>query len=165
MPDWQYCHLVPGSNCSGFSAKRGIRSASVRGGPGFLWRGFAHAGSVGQQVPERQPGRFSVRRLEIGQFRQVLGHGIVHGELALVLEHEHGRCRHRLGHRGDPEEVVHSHGLLRRQVRVAHGIEAENLVLVGDKRHGSGDGVVLDERLKSVGDDFGRGLRPGPQGR
>ena len=76
------------------------------GGLGLLRRGFAHARSVSQQVPERQLGRFSVGRLELGQFRQVLGHRIVHGKLALVLEHQHGRCRHRLGHRGDPEEVV-----------------------------------------------------------
>src|SRR5665213_2496700 len=30
MPDWQYCHFAPGSNCNGFSAKCGISSASVR---------------------------------------------------------------------------------------------------------------------------------------
>ncbi len=29
IPDWQYCHFVPGSNCSGFAAKWGIRSASL----------------------------------------------------------------------------------------------------------------------------------------
>src|SRR5665213_114800 len=30
MPDWQYCHFAPGSNCNGLSAKCGISSASVR---------------------------------------------------------------------------------------------------------------------------------------
>src|SRR3954454_7841216 len=29
MPDWQYCHFDPGSNCVGFAATAGTRSPSV----------------------------------------------------------------------------------------------------------------------------------------
>ena len=83
-------------------------AGQVRDRAGLVGRDLAHAGSVREQVADREPRRLAVRGLQVLEFRQVLLDRIVDGELALVLEHEHGRAGDRLGHRGDPEDRVRS---------------------------------------------------------
>ena len=108
--------------------------------------GFENDGAVGLFAGGK------LLALELGE---MLFHGVVEAEFALVHEHHHGDGGDGFGLRGDPEERVGFHHALVRAVGETDGLDGENFVLVRHERDGSGEFVFVHERLQRRSD--GRG--------
>ena len=104
--------------------------------------------------------------LELGQ---IFFHGIIDGELAHVLHHQNRGGGDRLGHRGDPKQMVGAHRLVFFEIGEAHGVEAHVLALARDERDGTRDDVVGHKALHRLGNGLelrginanGRGISAG----
>ena len=72
---------------------------------------------------------------------------IIEIDLALIDKHHERGCSEGLGDRSDPEEGIGGHGGPGCEVAKTDGLEVDGVVLVGDKRDGAGNGVVVDEGL------------------
>jgi hypothetical protein len=77
--------------------------------------------------------------LRVGQVGQHLADWRIERELALLDELHSGRRCDRLGHRGDPEHAVHSHGVVFGQVALALGALVDHPVAVGRHRDHAGN--------------------------
>ena len=94
MPDWQYSHLLPGSNFSGLLAKCGISIGQRLGRVSIR-------SLVARPCPDVWVSRWRIVRLAglpLGVFssaelRDVLRDRVVDRELALVLQHHDRRRR------------------------------------------------------------------------
>ena len=76
---------------------------------------------------------------------EVFFYRIVHIDLAFIDE-DHEACGgDGLRLRGDPEDGVGAHGLLRGDVHGAHGFDIEDLVGICDENDGTGERVAFDE--------------------
>ena len=99
------------------------------------------------------------------ELRQILLDRVVQLHLALVDQHHQRGGRDGLGLRGDPEEAVGLHRLLRGDVGVADRLGVEHLVLVGDQHDRAGQLVLVHEGLhaRPPGDRRGRRAFPVPE--
>ncbi len=89
---------------------------------------LAEAGRVRQDLGNGEvsgPARRSSQARELGK---ILRHRIGDSELALVLQHQHGRGGDRLGHRGDPEQRVQSHGTFCLEIGEPRGVEVQHRI-------------------------------------
>ena len=79
---------------------------------------------------------------------EVFFHGIVHVDLAFI-DKDHEPCGgDGLGLRGDPEDGVSTHGLLRGDVHGADGFDIEDLVGIRDEDDRTGERVGVHEGLE-----------------
>ena len=122
------------------------------GGLGFLGGVVGEAGGVGEEVAEGDIGWGAVGGLEFGEFGDVFLDGVVDREEALLGEHHDGGGGEGLGHGGDPEDVVWSHGGFGGEVGVADGVEVDDAIGFGDDGDGAGDFFLIDVLLDALGD-------------
>jgi hypothetical protein len=81
------------------------------------------------------------------ELRQIFLHRIVKFQLPLINQHHQSCGGEGLCHGGDVEEIRRLDRLFRRHVAVAQRLKIENLVLVGDEDHRTGNDILFDERL------------------
>ena len=84
------------------------------------------------------------------ELRQIFLDRVVQLHLALVDQHHQRGGRDGLGLRGDPEEAVGLHRLLRGDVGVADRLGVEHLVLVGHQHDRAGQLVLVHEGLHAA---------------
>jgi hypothetical protein len=86
-------------------------------------------------------------RLEL---RQTGFDWIVKTHFTLIHQH-HERCgSYWFTHRCNPEQRIGLHRLLGGDIRIAHGLEAENAVFGGHKHYGTSQFMAIYEWLKDV---------------
>jgi hypothetical protein len=93
---------------------------------------------------------------ERDELRQVFGDRIFDREFAFVPQHHDGGGCDRLRHRRHPKQTVGSHGSACRNVRLAHRINTEDLVVAGDKRDGTGN-FLLPGQIPHRSPNAGKG--------
>ena len=112
------------------------------------------ARAVGHQVLDPQglhgrPGALPVLHLQVAEGRDVLGHGIVPLEQALLVKEQHRDDRDGLAHRPDREQRVAGDG----RVTLAAGVDdtlVQHLSVVPDAGHVPARDPLVDERLLDV---------------
>ena len=121
---------------------------------------YVHAAGVGQQVADgdrlgrRAKLRLAVgveagQQLQIGQRRQQLPGGLVHGGLALLDQLHHADTGDRLGHGGDPEHRVFRHRLAAADAALTEDAVIEHgAVSPGGERNGACDLARIDGSLE-----------------
>jgi hypothetical protein len=90
--------------------------------------------------------------LHIPELGQEARDRIAQPDQPFLDEHHHGDAGHRLGHRGDAEEGVLRHRLLRFEVHQAMRLEVDDPSAPGDERHGAGDLAGVDVALDRIVD-------------
>ncbi len=153
-----------GDEAEGAGGEAGDEIGEGFGGFGFFGGVVGEAGGVGEEVADGDLGGGAIGVFEVGEFGDVLFDGVVDGEKVLFDEHHDGGGGDGLGHGGDPEDVVGSHGGFGGEVGVADGAAVGDALGLDDDGDGAGDLVLVDVFLDGLGDGLEVGCGGGAAG-
>ena len=97
------------------------------------------AGGVRHQIFDRdRPHAAAAFEGDIAELGDVFRDGIVHRELAFILQNHHGGRGDGFGHGGDGEQRIGLHGFFIRDVGLTDRAQVHDLAVFGDQSHHAG---------------------------